>query len=91
MPFKQEKKSEEVDVPLSKGALFDLFYGKKQVTRSGGGTVKTKMTRLLVSDSNLVKMESKIKKSENSKFFMKYFTKLKDRKAGIAPPPRPKN
>jgi hypothetical protein len=76
---------------LSKCLIFDLFYGKKQVTRSGGGTVKTKMTRRLVSDENLNKMETKIKKSSDAKFFIKYFLKLKSRKPDIAPPPRPKN
>ena len=70
----------------TKGDIFDLFYAKRDVVRSGGGKVKSKMTRISPSLEQVQKMESHIK---DDKKLLKYFVKLRDRKAGIAPPPRP--
>ena len=92
MPYKQQSKvsEEKEQQPIPKCEIFDLFYSKKQTVRAGGGTVKTKMQRIQPSLEDITKIEMRIKQGENAKFFMKYFTKLRERKAGLAPPPRPK-
>ena len=68
-----------------KHEIFDLFYGKRMVTRSGGGKIKNKMSRLNPSleDINFIKNKIKDKK------LMNYFNKLLNRDTRIAPPPRP--
>jgi len=71
---------------VTKGDIFDLFYAKQDVVRSGGGKVKSKMTRQSPSLKQVNALESKIK---DNKKLMKYFVKLRYRKSDIAPPPRP--
>jgi len=71
---------------VAKGDIFDLFYSKQDVVRSGGGKVKSKMTRQCPTLKQVTALENKIK---DNKKLLKYFVKLRDRKAGIAPPPRP--
>ena len=83
------KKGEE-KIVITKGYIFDIFYEKKQVSRAGGGTMKSKMTRIQPDVRKLQKIEKKLKNHKNQKL-MAYFIKLKDRKKGLAPPPRPKN
>jgi hypothetical protein len=84
------------DVPkMSKVLIFDLFYGVREVSRSGGGKKKNKMTRLLVSKKAQDKMVGEIKKSDNVDFYMKYYLKERDRGPSpngvMTPPSRPKN
>jgi hypothetical protein len=79
-----ESKSE-----LSKGVIFDMFYQKKVVSRAGGGTSRKKMCRVAVTSEDMDAMENTIKQDLNGKKLFTYYTKLKDRKVGIAPPPRP--
>ena len=71
---------------MNKHAIFDLFYSPQDVTRSGGGKVKTKMTRNNVPLASLKKIEQYI---EDPKL-KSYYEKLRDRPCNIAPPPRPK-
>ena len=73
---------------LSKCEIFDLFYSKQSVVRSGGGKVKNKMTRNEPSLSLIDLMEKRIKKDGNKKM-LDYFNKLRTRNPNIAPPPRP--
>jgi uncharacterized protein YebE (UPF0316 family) len=94
--MKKVKKVAEMEKGVSKGLIFDLFYGVRTVSREGkGGKTKHKMTRILVSKDALDKMVDKIKKSDNVDFYMKYYQKERDRgpsKNGVmTPPPRPKN
>jgi hypothetical protein len=72
--------------PVTKSIIFDLFYGHRDVVRSGGGKLKSKMTRKTPSLDKIKEMEKKVK--ENKALFS-YFEKLRDRKSNIAPPPRP--
>lgn len=69
----------------TKGEIFDLFYVIHSVSRSGGGEPKKKMTRAAVSLNVISAVEKKIKDRK----LLDYYIKLRDRKAGIAPPPRP--
>jgi hypothetical protein len=71
---------------VTKSIIFDLFYGQQDVVRSGGGKLKSKMTRKTPSLDKIKEMEKKVK--ENKALFS-YFEKLRDRKSNIAPPPRP--
>jgi hypothetical protein len=50
-----------------------------------------KMCRVAVTSKDMDAMENTIKKDLNGKKLFTYYTKLKDRKVGIAPPPRPNN
>jgi hypothetical protein len=72
-------------VEMSKQEIFDFFYSVQQVSRSGGGKPKAKMTRRsdipLIAIDNLKKMIT----SDN----MDYFNKLLNRDPNLAPPPRP--
>jgi len=69
----------------TKGEIFDLFYEINSVSRSGGGEPRKKMTRAAVSLNVINVMGEKIKDQK----LKDYYIKLRDRKAGIAPPPRP--
>lgn len=71
---------------ITKGEIFDLFYQRKEVSRSGGGKMKQKMCRLNVSIEKI----QEFRKQVDDKKLLAYFDKLHTRKAGIAPPPRPK-
>ncbi len=72
---------------MSKQEVFDLFYSMQQVSRLGGGTLHSKMTRNRISSEILLEMENKIKQDGD---LLKYYIKLRDRSPNIAPPPRPK-
>lgn len=76
------------EMKKTKADIFDVFYSKKDVVRKGGGKVKTKMTRNVVSDKAISDIRREIMDDPK---LMKYFTKLKERRSDIAPPPRPKN
>ena len=71
---------------VTKSQIFDLFYSKQDVVRSGGGKLKTKMSRNKPPLQKVEELEKKIK--ENKKLY-DYFLKLRTRKPDIAPPPRP--
>ena len=71
----------------TKAEIFDLFYGKQNVVRKGGGKIKTKMTRQTPSSEAMFEMEAKLRGNQK---MTQYFVKLRDRKPGIAPPPRPR-
>jgi hypothetical protein len=75
---------------LTKGQIFDLFYSKQDVVRSGGGKVKSKMTRRTPTNIEISELEKRVNDFGNSKLTA-YFQKLKNRKSDIAPPPRPAN
>ena len=66
--------------------MFDIFYSKRMVVRSGGGTSKKKMCRNEISSDEIAASEMSLK--SNPKLY-KYFNKLKNRSGKIAPPPRP--
>lgn len=72
--------------PPSKESVFDLFYGKQLVTRAGGGTSKSRMTRKSPSMEAMEAMRSSI--GTNTEL-MTYFKKLRDRDPNLAPPPKP--
>ena len=73
---------------MSKSAIFDFFYQRQSSSRSGGGKIKKKMSRVSVSCESMITMESNI--IQNRKLH-NYYLKLRDRKSNIAPPPRPNN
>jgi len=79
-----------MDTYNTKAKIFDVFYGEKSVTRSGGGTSKKKMCRLAVSNDKIKEVLSVLKSADN-KIMIKYFEKLQNRDVKIAPPPRPKD
>ena len=68
--------------------IFDLFYSKQNVVRSGGGKIKSKMRRNSPSLDKIISMEFMVK---NDKRLHRYFVRQRDRKANIAPPPAPKS
>ena len=70
----------------TKCSIYDIFYHKQMVTRSGGGTLKNKMCRRMVS---VDVTETFQKKLAGDKKLLEYFNKLKNRNPSIAPPPRP--
>lgn len=74
----------------TKGDIFDFFYEKRKSVREGGGTVKMKMGRKNISHEESQKFFNDLKRNGNP-MLVKYFLRLRDRKPGIAPPPRPKN
>ena len=71
---------------LTKGEIFDVFYQPQQVSRAGGGTQKKKIHPVNVTQEKMKEVEKQIK---NDTVLMQYYNKLKNRKKGIAPPPRP--
>jgi hypothetical protein len=73
---------------LTKSAIWNLFYAKQQVVRSGGGKPKMKVGRQTVSAEKIEEF-NKLLGSKDTKV-AKYYIKLRDRKAGIAPPQMPK-
>lgn len=78
----------------TKQDIFDLFYGKKMKGRAGGGTLKSKMTRLSPSHDDMENMKKSIRKLDDPYMvnkLLEYFNKLHGRKPEIAPPPRPTN
>lgn len=75
---------------MTKGEIFDLFYSKQNVVRSGGGKVKSKMARKSPSLTTIKAMQKRVKKDDNKKM-IQYFDKLLKRNPNIAPPPRPQN
>lgn len=79
----------ESETKLSKQVIFDMFYQKQTVSRSGGGTQRKKMCRVTVTPENINSMECAIKQDPKSKELLAYYIKLKNRKTSIAPPPRP--
>ena len=70
----------------TKQTIFDLFYEKKQVTRAGGGTSKSKITRRSPTFTEQEKMLTDIKENKD---LNDYYKKLFNRSGDIAPPPRP--
>ena len=70
---------------MSKQQIFDLFYEKTLVTRSGGGTAKMKMTRRC---STLQEQRSLLL-TLTDKDLLAYYDKLLNRDPKIAPPTRP--
>jgi hypothetical protein len=79
------------ETELSKQVIFDMFYQKQTVSRSGGGTHRKKMGRVTVTSENIDAMEYAIKQDPENKKLLAYYTNIKNRKASIAPPPRPNN
>jgi hypothetical protein len=71
---------------VTKADIFDLFYGKQLVTRAGGGTSKSRMTRKMPTFEEIEAVKSQAKEDPE---LMKYFVKLRDRSPTFAPPPRP--
>jgi hypothetical protein len=78
-----------MDIELSKRYIFDFFYDKQQVTRSGGGSLKSKIRRKQLSFENITKMKNIIVTSNNDNL-NKYFNTLLTRDSKLAPPPAPK-
>lgn len=78
-------------IELSKQVIFDMFYQKQTVSRSGGGTQQKKMGRVAVTTENMYKMEYALNQDPENKKLLAYYIKIKNRKASIAPPPRPNN
>ena len=74
------------DMDITKATIFDMFYQKQTVSRSGGGTQRKKMSRIAVSAEDMDSMEKRL---SGNKKLLEYFKKLRDRKPGIAPPPYP--
>jgi hypothetical protein len=72
---------------VTKSIIFDMFYGKQDVVRSGGGKLKSKMTRKIPSLNEINKLEKKIM---GNNALLLYFEKLRFRNSNIAPPPCPK-
>lgn len=72
----------------TKQEIFNLFYGPRQVCRSGGGTVKSKMTRLCPTFEEQATLKEKIKAD---KTLIDYYEKLLLRDPNLAPPPKPPN
>ncbi len=70
----------------TKADIFDLFYGKQMVTRAGGGTSKSRMTRKMPTFEEIEVVKSRVKGDSE---LAEYFVKLRDRSPTIAPPPRP--
>jgi hypothetical protein len=70
----------------NKAEVFDLFYGHQMVTRRGGGTSKSRMTRL---NPSFDAIEAVRIRAQSSPEVAKYFESLRDRDSRIAPPPRP--
>lgn len=73
---------------LTKGDLFDVFYQPQLVSRAGGGTQKKKIHPVNVTQERMRDVERQI---NNDPVLMQYYNKLKNRRRGIAPPPRPTN
>jgi hypothetical protein len=73
---------------LTKSMIWNVFYAKQQVVRSGGGKPKMKVGRQAVPAEKIEKF-NKLLGSKDTKI-AKYYIKLRDRKAGIAPPQMPK-
>ena len=70
----------------TKQEIFDLFYKLQDTSRSGGGKLKSKMSRCDVpktsQDVMLLKINSDTK-------LLTYYNKLLNRSSDLAPPPRP--
>jgi hypothetical protein len=79
------------ETELSKQVIFDMFYQKQTVSRSGGGTQRKKMGRVTVTSENIDAMEYAIKQDPENNKLLAYYINIKNRKASIAPPPRPNN
>ena len=79
------------ETELSKQVIFDMLYQKQTVSRSGGGTQRKKMGRVVVTSDNIDAMEYAIKQDHENKKLLAYYINIKNRKASIAPPPRPNN
>lgn len=74
---------------LTKKDIFDFFYSKQQVSRRGGGVIKSKMCRNNVSYENMTTLKKRVELLSDEKI-MKYYQKLADRDSKLAPPPSPK-
>jgi hypothetical protein len=72
---------------VTKSIIFYFFYGKQDVVRSGGGKLKSKMTRKSPSLNKINELEKQI---IDNKVLVLYFGKLRNRASNIAPPPCPK-
>ena len=85
------KSKSEPQIELSKSVIFDLFYQKQTVSRSGGGTQHKKMGRVTSSSEDMNVIEKALTQDPKYHKLLSYYTKLKNRKVNIAPPPRPNN
>jgi hypothetical protein len=78
---------------LTKQAIHSWFYAPATASRAGGGTKKTKMTRLNITFDKVKKLNKimeQLPDDKYSKILCKYYEKLRDRKIGLAPPCVPK-
>jgi len=73
---------------LTKSMIWNIFYAKQQVVRSGGGKPKMKVGRQNVSAEKIAQLNKLFENKDTE--LAKYYKKLRDRKAGIAPPQMPK-
>ena len=73
-------------IQITKIIIFNTFYSIQEKSRSGGGKLKSKMTRKNVP----LKEISDLEKNIDNTNLLNYFNKLKDRKINLAPPPKPK-
>ena len=73
---------------LTKLMIWSVFDSKQQVVRSGGGKPKMKVGRQVVSAEKINELNKLLGKNDTK--LAQYYIKLRDRKAGIAPPQMPK-
>jgi hypothetical protein len=78
-----------MNTELTKKEIFQFFYSKQQVTRKGGGMMKSRMCKNSVSYINVSKLEHQIILL-NDTCLLKYYKKLVNRDSNLAPPPTPK-
>lgn len=80
------------DQQVTKATIHEMFYSKQQVVRKGGGTLKTKMARNIVSEKQLAAMIAAINRTDNPKMrqnLMDYYLKQLNRKPHLGPPRHP--